>query len=157
MIKSIRYKIDKYDNVGLRSNIIIKYNNFETDLSRTYIRVEALVMFGKNYSLLRGIKTNNNIFNVTNDYSKSFYFPFLDTQFIGKAIVKLNRNYEILSIALSEVDYSSFPLVDAISNSLVNRKPGIVVDGEVPVMWKPVQLTETVETAVRNFVKKYII
>ena len=157
MIKSIQYKIDKYDKVGLRSNILLKYNYSEIDPAKTYLRIETLVVFGKDFGLLRGMKTNNNIFEVTTDYQRVFYFPFLETQFIGRAIIKLNRNYEILSIALAEVDYNSFPLAEYISNSLVNRKPGVVVNGEVPVIWKSVPLSETIELAVRNFVKGYIV
>lgn len=157
MIKSIRYKVDKYDNIGLRSNMIINYNNLEHDPTKTFVRIETLIMLGKNYSLLRGMKTNNNIFNVTTNYSRAFYFPILETQFIGKAIVKLNCNYDVLSIALSEVDYDSFTLADSISNALVDRKPGTVISGEVPVMWKPVQLTATVKQAVINFVKGFIV
>ena len=78
MIKSIRYKVDKYDNIGLRSNMIINYNNLEHDPTKTFVRIETLIMLGKNYSLLRGMKTNNNIFNVTTNYSRAFYFPILE-------------------------------------------------------------------------------
>lgn len=157
MIKTIHYKIDKYDTVGIRSNMIFQYNSYETDVNKTYVRVETLIMLGENNKLLRGMKTNNNIFNITQDYSKSFYFPFLETQFIGKAIIKMNRNFEILSIALSEVDYSSFPLADVVGNAFANRKPGVVVDGDVPVLWKPMALTKEADAAVRNFVRGYIV
>lgn len=157
MIKNIHYKIDKYDTIGLRSKMIFQYNSFETDVNKTYMRVETLVMLGKDNKLLRAMRTNNNIFSITEDYSKSFYVPFLETQFIGKAIIKMNRNYEILSIALSEVDYSSFPIVDIIGNALANRKPGTVVDGDIPVIWKPMVLNRESDAAVRTFVRGYIV
>ena len=69
----------------------------------------------------------------------------------------MNRNYDILSIALSEVDYSSFPIVDIIGNALANRKPGTVVDGDIPVIWKPMVLNRESDAAVRTFVRGYIV
>ena len=140
MIKSIHYKVDKYDVIGIRSHMIFQYNNAETSIDKT-----------------RGMKTNNNIFNITQDYSKAFYFPFLETQFIGKAIIKMNRNYEIISMALSEVDYGSFPIADIIGNALMGRKPGLIIKGDIPVIWKPVMLDKKADAAIRTFVRGYII
>lgn len=157
MIKSIHYKVDKYDVIGIRSHMIFQYNNAETSIDKTYLRIETLIVLGKDNTLLRGMKTNNNIFNITQDYSKAFYFPFLETQFIGKAIIKMNRNYEIISMALSEVDYGSFPIADIIGNALMGRKPGLIIKGDIPVIWKPVMLDKKADAAIRTFVRGYII
>lgn len=156
LIKTVHFKVDKYDTVGLRSTTQMQYSRSESALNKTYLRLETLVMFGDSYKLLRGMKTNNNIFNVTEDYARSFYFPFLDVHFIGKAIVKLNSNYDILSIALSEVDYNSFPIVNVIADTLQNRKKGSVVNGDIPVLWKSVPLTPELDTAVRRFCNTFI-
>ena len=157
MIKSIHYKIDKYGVIGLRADIIIQNKRNVTELTQVASRVETLVMLGKDNVLLQGLKTNNNIFENTVDFSKSFYFSFFDIQFIGKAIIKFNYNNEILSIAMAEVDYTGSPIVDILADALNNRKPGIVSDGDIPVLWKPMQLTPAVEAIVKRYVEGYLI
>lgn len=157
MIKSIHYKIDKYGVIGLRADIIIQNKRNVTELTQVASRVETLVMLGKDNVLLQGLKTNNNIFENTVDFSKSFYFSFFDIQFIGKAIIKFNYNNEILSIAMAEVDYTGSPIVDILADALNNRKPGIVSDGDIPVLWKPMQLTPAVEVIVKRYVEGYLI
>ena len=157
MIKSIHYKIDKYGVMGLRADIIIQNKRNVTELTQVASRVETLVMLGKDNVLLQGLKTNNNIFENTVDFSKSFYFSFFDIQFIGKAIIKFNYNNEILSIAMAEVDYTGSPIVDILADALNSRKPGIVSDGDIPVLWKPMQLTPAVEVIVKRYVEGYLI
>ena len=157
MIKSIHYKIDKYGVIGLRADIIIQNKRNVTELTQVASRVEPLVMLGKDNVLLQGLKTNNNIFENTVDFSKSFYFSFFDIQFIGKAIIKFNYNNEILSIAMAEVDYTGSPIVDILADALNSRKPGIVSDGDIPVLWKPMQLTPAVEVIVKRYVEGYLI
>ena len=157
MIKSIHYKIDKYGVIGLRADIIIQNKRNVTELTQVASRVETLVMLGKDNVLLQGLKTNNNIFENTVDFSKSFYFSFFDIQFIGKAIIKFNYNNEILSIAMAEVDYTGSPIVDILADALNSRKPGIVSDGDIPVLWKPMQLTPAVEVIVKRYVEGYLI
>lgn len=157
MIKNIHYKIDKYNIIGLRADIVIQTKKNITKLTQVASRVETLIMLGKDNMLLQGLKTNNNIFENTVDFSKSFYFPFFDIQFIGKAIIKFNYNYEILSIAMAEVDYTGSPILDTLTDALKSRKPGIVSDGNIPVLWKPMQLTPNVEAIVKRYVEGYII
>lgn len=157
MIKNIHYKIDKYNIIGLRADIVIQSKGNITELTQVASRVETLIMLGKDNMLLQGFKTNNNIFEKTADFSKSFYFPFFDIQFIYKAIIKFNYNKEILSIAMAEVDYTGSPIFDTLADALKSRKPGLVSDGDIPVLWKPMQLTPNVEAIVRRYVEGYII
>ena len=163
MIKNIHYKIDKYNIIGLRADIVIQSKIIQSKRNITELaqvvasRVETLIMLGKDNMLLQGFKTNNNIFEKTADFSKSFYFPFFDIQFIGKAIIKFNYNKEILSIAMAEIDYTGSPILDTLTGALKSRKPGLVSDGDIPVLWKPMQLTPNVEAIVRRYVEGYII
>lgn len=156
MIKDIKFKIDKNDIVGLRSNIILQYKPGERALDKTYLRIETLIMLGKNYVILPAMTTNNNIFVGTESYMRNFYFPFLNVNFIGKAIVKVNYQREIIGMAVSEVDYKSFPMMEIITEALQNRKPGVVADGTIPIIWKPVQLNSQIENAVRMFCQTFI-